>query len=238
MTVKILVCDDDPAFADEMTRMLYEQARCMHKEISVTECCEPGQLNEKNLAGFNIIFLDIDMGEYNGISLARRIRAAGLDTILIFVTHYVEFSIDGYEVSAFRYLLKEDIASKLPIYFQEAILRIEKKKKTLYFSIGGEDYVVKYENILFLESRLRVIHLHTVRPERVSEYFYSTMEEMEKELVPAGFLRVQKSYLVNMQYIQKLNYDKVLLTDGTILPVSQKKFSEIKLQYMNWKTQQ
>ena len=64
------------------------------------------------------------------------------------------------------------------------------------------------------------------------------MEEMEKELSPAGFIRIHKSYLVNMQHIKKLNYDRAQLSDDTILPVSQKKFSEIKLRYMNWKAQQ
>lgn len=238
MTLKILVCDDDPAFVDKMTGLLYEQARCQGKEILVTGCWEPGQLDNKTLTQFNIIFLDIDMGEYNGILLARRIRSLGLNTILIFVTQYVEFSIDGYEVRAFRYLLKEDLASKLPVYFKEAVAQLEKEKRALRFSVGGEDYIVKYENILYLESQLRKICLHTVQPERINEYFYATMDEMEKELFPAGFLRVQKSYLVNMQHIQKLKYDKVLLTDGTVLPVSQKKFSEIKLQYMNWKSRQ
>ena len=79
--------------------------------------------------------------------------------------------------------------------------------------------------------------LHTLDQTRENR-FYATMEEMENELAPAGFLRIQKSYLVNMRYIMKLNYNQVLLIDGTILPVSQKRFAEIKLQYMNWKTRQ
>lgn len=238
MTVKILVCDDDPAFVNQMVELIDRQPKYGTLDISITGCSDPGQLSDKVLSEFNIMFLDIDMGQYSGLSIARRVRELQLTSLLIFVTHYVEFSLEGYEVNAFRYLLKENLSDKLPLYFKEAMMQFEQKRNTLTFTAGGEDYVVQYENIVYLESQLRIIHLHMLHPEQIRECFYATMEEMEKELSPSGFLRIHKSYLVNMQHIRKLNYDKAQLSDGTILPVSQKKFSEIKLRYMNWKAQQ
>ena len=61
---------------------------------------------------------------------------------------------------------------------------------------------------------------------------------MTKELEAFGFLRVQKSYLVNMAYINKLNYDRVLLNNGEELPVSQKHYAEFKARYLEWKSKQ
>lgn len=238
MTVKILVCDDDPTFVNQMIELINQQPRYGALDVSITGCSDPSQLSDKLLAEFNIMFLDIDMGEYSGLAIARRIRELQLNSLLIFVTHYVEFSLEGYEVNAFRYLLKENLSDKLPLYFKEAMMQFTRKREAFQFTYGGEDYVVPYENIVYLESQLRIIHLHTLHPERISECFYATMEKMEKDLSPHGFLRIHKSYLVNMRHLKKLNYDKALLTDGTILPVSQKKFSEIKLRYMNWKAQQ
>lgn len=238
MTVKILVCDDDPTFVNQLVELINRQPKYGTSNISITGCSDPSQLNDKMLSEFNIMFLDIDMGQYSGLSIARRVRNLQLNSLLIFVTHYVEFSLEGYEINAFRYLLKESLSEKLPIYFKEAMMQFAQKGNALKFTASGEDYVVQYENIVYLESHLRIIHLHTRHPERINEYFYATMEEMEKELSPAGFLRIHKSYLVNMQHIKKLNYDRAQLSDDTILPVSQKKFSEIKLRYMNWKAQQ
>lgn len=238
MTVKILVCDDDPTFVNQMVELIDRQPKYECTDISITGCSDPSQLSDKILSGFNIMFLDIDMGQYSGLSIARRVRDLQLNSLLIFVTHYVEFSLEGYEVNAFRYLLKEKLSEKLPIYFKEAMMQFAQKRDALKFTASGEEYVVQYENIVYLESHLRIIHLHTQHPERINEYFYATMEEMEKELSPAGFIRIHKSYLVNMQHIKKLNYDRAQLSDDTILPVSQKKFSEIKLRYMNWKAQQ
>lgn len=238
MSVKILVCDDDPSFVKQMIELIDIQPKYGTAEIVVTGCSDPSLLSDKMLSKFNLMFLDIDMGQYNGLCIARRVRKLQLDTLLIFVTRYVEFSLEGYEVNAFRYLLKENISTKLPIYFKEAMTQFVQQKNSLKFSACGENYIVRYENILYLESQLRIIHLHTLRPERINEHFYTTMENMEKELSSAGFLRIHKSYLVNMQHIKKLNYDKVQLVDGTILPVSKKRFSEIKLCYMNWKAKQ
>lgn len=238
MTVKILVCDDDPIFVEQMVELIDRQPKYGNINVSIIGCSDPSQLSDKALSEFNIMFLDIDMGEYSGLSIARRVRKLQLNSLLIFVTHFVEFSLEGYEVNAFRYLLKENLPEKLPIYFKEAMMQFAHKKNALKFTSNGEEYTVQYENIIYLESQLRIIHLHTLHPERINDCFYATMEEMEKELSPSGFIRIHKSYLVNMQHIKKLNYDKVQLLDGTLLPVSQKKFSEIKLRYMNWKAQQ
>lgn len=65
--------------------------------------------------------------------------------------------------------------------------------------------------------------------------FYGKMEDLAAELEGDGFLRIQKSYLVNMAYIKKFNYDRVVLFDGKELSVSQKRYSQMKVQYLSWK---
>lgn len=178
------------------------------------------------------------MGERSGMDIARNVRQLHLEAILIFVTNYPQFSLEGYEVRAFRYLLKRDLEQKLPTCFQQALAEILHTDEVLRFSVSGETYMVPYKNIIYLESRRRIIYLHTQKPERVRDHFYATIEKMTKELEAFGFLRVQKSYLVNMAYINKLNYDWVLLDNGEELPVSQKHYAEIKARYLEWKSKQ
>lgn len=235
MIINILVCDDDAVFVQRMMGLLRAQPTQRDPAVKIYGVTDPSSLEDKELSKFSILFLDIDMGAYNGITIARRIRSLKLDPILIFVTNYVEYSPEGYEVRAFRYLLKSELDRKLPVYYQEALAELNHKADVLTFSVGGEQYFVKRKNIVYLESRKRSMYLHTLQPERAGECFYSTMENMETELNDAGFLRVHKSYLVNMAYIEKLNYDKVLLRNGETLPVSQRKFSDIKILYLRWK---
>ncbi len=70
------------------------------------------------------MFLDIDMDERSGLDIARRVRELHLDTVIIFVTNYPEFSMEGYEVQAFRYLLKARTGAKAAQLFPKGVGRI------------------------------------------------------------------------------------------------------------------
>ena len=104
--------------------------------------------------------------------------------------------------------------------------------------MSAESYYVPYNDIIYLGSDQRVIYLYTVRPLQRGDHFYGKMEDLAKELEPEGFLRIQKSYLVNMAHIRKLNYDRVIMSDGKELSVSRKGYSQIKIQYLEWKNSQ
>lgn len=238
MKIDLLICDDDQSFVERLADLIRKQPLPDGTEITIEKSYGNESLSKQLLMRSQIIFLDIDMGERSGMDIARNVRQLHSEAILIFVTNYPQFSLEGYEVRAFRYLLKRDLEQKLPTCFQQALAEILHTDEVLRFSVSGETYMVPYKNIIYLESRRRIIYLHTQKPERVRDYFYATIEKMTKELEAFGFLRVQKSYLVNMAYIHKLNYDRVLLNNGEELPVSQKHYAEIKARYLEWKSKQ
>lgn len=235
MNIKVLLCDDDEQILVRMKKLLCEKRIPDEIELQVTLCRSPSQLDDATLSSFHIAFLDIDLVEYNGLELARHIRALNLDTILIFVTNYVEYSLEGYEVNAFRYLLKEDIDIKLLDYYSQALQQIQTRARCFTYVSGGYENSVKLDDILYFESQLRMIHIHTLSPVSELVTFYATMDSVEATLASAGFLRIQRSYLVNMQRIRTLQYNKVVLCDGTSLPVSRYGFQKIKRCYMNWR---
>ena len=171
--------------------------------------------------------MEIEENDERNISLS--------NTVIIFVTNYPEFSMEGYEVRAFRYLLKQELEQKLPNYFRDALAELPRDDKVLHFSANAESFNIPYKDILYLESNQRVIYLYTVKPMQAPDRFYGKMEDLAAELEGDGFLRIQKSYLVNMAYIKKFNYDRVVLFDGKELSVSQKRYSQMKVQYLSWK---
>lgn len=190
------------------------------------------------MSQFQIMFLDIDMEARSGMDIARRVRELHLNTTIIFVTNYPQFSLEGYEVRAFRYLLKQELEQKLPIYYRDVLAELPHGDKELRFSIKAESFAIPYSDIIYLESSQRAIYLYTVKPLQVGDHFYGKMEDLTKELEPEGFLRIQKSYLVNMAHIKKLSYDLVVLSNGKELTVSQKRYAQIKIQYLGWKNKQ
>lgn len=238
MKINILLCDDDKDFLQRLTEVVTSQPLPPGISACVTKSAHSSAITDRQLSQYQIMFLDIDMDERSGMDIARRVRELHLDTIIIFVTNYPEFSMEGYEVRVFRYLLKQELQQKLPLYFRDALAEIPHDKKELRFSVNAEPYRVAYKDILYLESQQRIVVLHTENPLQGGDHFYGKLEDLENELESDGFLRIQKSYLVNMAHIKKLNYDKVVLSNGEELPVSQKRYAQIKIQYLGWKNKQ
>lgn len=238
MEIKVLICDDEPAFVDQMAQAIQNQPLPKEVSINITRTSQSETLTDEQLSQYQIMFLDVMMEPCGGMELARRVRKLGNHAVLIFVTNYVQFSPEGYEVRAFRYVLKQELQQRLPGYFQEAMAEILREEKVLQYSLNGEVYQLAHTNILYLESYQRMIYAHTVKLEQAEYQFYGILEKLTEELEPDGFLRIQKSYLINMAHIKKLNFDRVLMSNGKVLPVSQKRYSELKKRYLSWKGSQ
>ena len=192
MKINVLLCDDDKDFLQRLTETVTKQPRPAGTSIAITRNLHSASLSDRDLSRYQIMFLDIDMAERSGMDIARRVRALHLDTIIIFVTNYPQFSLEGYEVRAFRYLLKQEMEQKLPVYFRDALAEVSHGEKGLRFSVNAESYYVPYSDIIYLGSDQRVIYLYTVTHRQNGDHFYGKIEVLARELEPEGFLRIQK----------------------------------------------
>ena len=138
MKINVLLCDDDKDFLQRLTETVTKQPRPTGTSIAITRNLHSASLSDRDLSRYQIMFLDIDMAERSGMDIARRVRALHLDTIIIFVTNYPQFSLEGYEVRAFRYLLKQEMEQKLPVYFRDALAEVSHGEKGLRFSVNAE----------------------------------------------------------------------------------------------------
>lgn len=229
--MKILVCDDDQKALGRVTALLAEPCRKIQAQLTATE--HPEQL--KDLSGFDLAFLDIDMKGVNGLTLARRLRAARPDAVIVFVTNFVQYAPEGYEVQAFRYLLKPDLDEKLPACFALAMEELCRRRQTFTVRADGEEVTLLLRDILYFESDQRTITAHLTGTERPLCRFTGGISDLSEGLGITGFLRVHRSYLVNMAYIQRFQYGQMELRNGVQLPVSKKYYRQLKQQYLLWK---
>lgn len=237
--IRALICDDDRAFAGQLERWLYDY-HCSHCDgpLQIVTRWDASQVTDQELASFDLVFLDIDMEPENGIQTARRLRKLHSDAIILFVTNYIEYSPEGYEVNAFRYLLKSQWQAKLPGYYESALAALARQERRLNFQLRHEDYSVRLQDILYLESHRRLISLHLLGPHPAGGSFYATLQEMEEQLSGAGFLRIHKSYLVNMAHLKRLDCHEAVLAEDVRLPVSQRNYAAIRTTFLNWKCRQ
>ena len=231
--MNILICDDERNVVEQVSALL--QDHCTKSGISAHFYSFDDPCTIENLNLYDIAFLDIDMGNFSGIDLARSLRKENPGIVIVFLTNFIQYAPEGFEVQAFRYLLKSDMNEKLVSYFEDAIREVIRKKRIVTISVNSEWIDVPVNHILYLESNLRIIIMHLIYDERKEYHFYGNMSDLSKKLEDLGFLRIQRSFLVNMEYIVQLQYEKVSLTGGIVLPSSTKNHKELKQCYLLWR---
>lgn len=233
--IHILICDDEPAFASLLKERIVHQPSYSKRRMTV-ECINDSQsFTAEKLKNIDILFLDIDMGNINGMDLARQFRKYRKNAVLIFVTNYGEYAAEGYEVNAFRFLSKQKLDEKLSLYFDQALAECQARCRILSVLCGGEEVSLPLDQLIYAATSDGLIEFHLNDAARPLLRSRISMRDLETKLENDGFLRIHKGYLVNMTYIKKLLSSGVTLQTGEKLLVSMHNYPVIKRKYLEWK---
>lgn len=233
--LRILICDDDVLFSQGLTGRIRQILVGKGIQAQIHNYSSAEGISPEAMARYDIAFLDIDFSgkSYTGIDIARKLRQLRRDTVILFVTNFPEYAPEGYEVQAFRYLLKGAVSEKLESYLEQALIQLESTKKTVTLNVYGEAVRVPVEKILYVEAQLHEVQMYLTDGDTLR--FSTSIGSLEELLVPDGFLRIHKSYLVNMRHILRLQCRQAELADGKVLRVSEQNYGQLKKQYLLWK---
>lgn len=232
--INVILCDDDPGFLkslqDEIERTFFR----LNMVPEIIAFNSPADITPEHAAKCDMAFLDIDFEreDQNGIDIARTLRQVNNHALIFFVTNYIDYAPAGYEVQAFRYILKRDMGEVLERYILQAMENMAESQVCLRLRDKEQTVDLPLEQISYLEVFDHYVSIHTGS---VSYTLNATLSSMETEMDGHGFLRVHKSYLVNMAHIRKFHSRECLLTDGVALAVSEKNYSQQKQKYLLWK---
>lgn len=177
---------------------------------------------------YDVVFMDIEMGEMDGFETAKRYRHKNSDALIVFLTTHVELSRRGYMVNAFRYIDKEFIVDEV----EEALTAIDelpKKDHVIVFHVVNmAEMHIRAKDILYVETDKRNIIVHTIERDYVSN---RGIEEVEEELKEHGFFRCHRSYLVNLERIRKIDRSFAYFGNGRKAMISSRKYQEMKEKF-------
>lgn len=232
--VKVVLCDDDAEFLNIFRGEIIEAFKKLNLKAELTTFNSAEYIPDGMFASCDMVFLDIDFeGEdYNGIDIARRLRAVNKKAVLFFVTNFIDYAPAGYEVQAFRYILKRVRNNVLERYILQAIEQMAENREI--FSISDGDSVIEFplDDVSYLEVFDHEVLVHR---KEGTHSLNASLSSLEEQLEKCGFLRIHNSYLVNMRYIGKYRSRECILTDGTVLSASARNYSAQKQKYMLWK---
>ena len=226
--MRIAYCEDEPAQRSRMELLLRTFAERKRLPLTVEAFSDSAAFlfQYPGSYPFDLIFLDIDLGGMDGMALARKIRETDSEVPILFLTNHKEYVFEGYEVQAFRYLLKPVTEDTLFPLLDELQTMRRQEKPHLLLSLGGETQKLFLSDLLFVESDNHYLTLHTTAG---TETFKKNLSEFREELSAAWqasggtgecFAAAHRSYLVNLAHVERITRTECLLSDGTKIPVS------------------
>ena len=238
---RVLICDDDESLLTKMKEKVISIFASADIKVKVHTYSDAEQISDQIILSGDIALLDIDFPtmKYNGMDIARRIRRMRNDAIIIFVTNFIEYAPAGYEVQAFRYILKREIDSELEPYLFQAIKQLQSARQIIKIQVNGEIIDLAIDDVLYFEVRQHNVSVYvrrdTSRNNTKVYCIYETLSNLEQQLAAQGFLRIHKSYLVNMRHLVKFQCREATLDNGVTLRVGEKSYSEKKKIFLLWK---
>lgn len=231
--MKILIADDEIAARNRLKTMLediYPKAEIIFAENG----SEAFSLIEEQKP--EVAFLDIEMPKLSGIELAYSLGP--LRPKIIFVTAYSEYAAKAFELNALDYIIKPFDEQRLKQALEKILKSPPKelpteriKRNRICFKVFGNNMILNYKDIYFISSTKNYSVVH-IKDKELS--VRSTLEEIAKQLPQDVFLRVHRSYIVNLDYVveYKVNPNgqyhlKLKNYEDLSIPVGRQKVSKL-----------
>lgn len=225
--MRIAICDDER----EIRELYAEKLRQLYPCADLIQYQSGEELLMAVMAGRkpDILLLDIQMPDRNGMDTARQLRRMSIDMVIIFVSALEEYVFQAFDVGAFHYLVKPFDDRKFAEVLARAVEQYEenreqkehrdkgKEMQSLVITKGGEHITVRIGDIVYAEVFDRKLILHTMDSD--IEY-YGKMKDLEKK-VGDDFYRPHRAYLVNFNYIRKYDATTIYLARGQALMAKQ-----------------
>ncbi|WP_125706646.1 LytR/AlgR family response regulator transcription factor [Lacticaseibacillus daqingensis] len=215
--MRIAIVEDDLTTALAFSRLIDRFSQTHDIAVTQTRFDSGIAIVDHYQPVFDVIYLDIQMAHLDGMTAAKKIRAKDPTVLIVFVTNYVQYAIDGYAVDATDFLLKPVTAFAFAEHFKKIQARLAARETpTLTLKANGELIRLAIPAITYIESRGHYLTVHTADRLITS---LDTLRHLEAQLAPHHFYRCNNSYLVNLAQVGGIENGAVLVA-GTPLQIS------------------
>ena len=174
----------------------------------------------------DLMFVDINMPDLSGIDFVKTLKNPPL---IVFITAYSEYAIDGFRVNAIDYLLKPigytdflKSANKARNYFETKLqdkVSVEDKKEYLYVKADSKLVRIRMEDIIYIEGMREYVRIHITNSKSLMPLI--SLHLLEEQLPSDKFMRVHRSYIVNLEKIVTIDHFRIVFEDKVYIPVSE-----------------
>lgn len=229
--MKIYIIEDEEVWRNKIYKIIEKYSIDKNVLLQIHLCSNGRDFMKEQDA--DLVFLDIELAEgENGFEIAEKLIDAGNQCKICFLTSHTELARKGYRVNAFRYIDKkhlEEIEEAL-----DSFLKTKIQERNIYCNdISGICRNIKLDTLLLVETSGRKLRYLMVNG---NEFFCKgSISEIAQSLEQFGFFQIQRSYIVNMKYIEREDSRKITLCNGLEIAIGRAHSNEFKKAFFKWR---
>ena len=217
--INIAIYDDDISVAKEIEELIKSIVNTEVYNITIFD--NGDDFLKSDLKKYEMVFLDIEIGNISGIDIAVRLRNINKIAIIFFITNHFRYISEALKSMPFQYILKP-ISQQKDFFideFKRGINKLKKSKHSMLVKTYYGEELIKVGSILYIECLNRKVDIHT-KDKVIS--CTGKLQELIDKLLPYDFIQCHNSYLVNLKYIVQIKHNVLMLNNGMSLPISRR----------------
>lgn len=235
MNLKIAICDDNKNDIEAIEKYVSKYNIQSNNNVVFSAYYSTKDLLLKHKKEhYDVILLDIEMPEMNGIDLAKKLRQLDDNLLIVFTTSYPEYMKDSFEVQPFQFLSKPITYENIQNLLTNIINKISRNMNTIIIvDDDNEKNFVYLKDILYVSVFNRkkgFIKYQLIDREFITK---GTISNIESDFIAHGFVLTARGFLVNLNQIKSMNSNRVLLKNNVEIPISRRRMKEIQKIYTN-----
>ena len=233
MKLKIFAIDDDRSIIEQLSSLINDWAADRAVNIDLITKNDLSEIVPDEVSCFDLIILDVLIGDENGIEFAKTLRSLGSHAMITFISNYSQYAINGYSAHAISYLLKplkkEIIYSLLDDSLSNTVSTLN---NNIHVSQNGKDIFISPDSVIYIESFRNQVTIHMTDRE---ESFNISISDIEKQLINTSLMRCHRSYIINLNYVREIShYDVFLYGIDSPISLSRNLVNDVKSRLL-WK---
>lgn len=234
--LRIAICDDEEIICRQLEDMLFEMEKKINQEIETEVYYSGEELCNFLFKGnqYDIIFLDIELNQINGVEVGKKIREELKDelTQIVYISCKESYAMELFEVRPLNFIIKPFDKEKIEFVLIKAVKLLDKENNFFEYKNGNVTFSVPIKDILYFESHGRKVNM-VLRDETKS--FYGKLSLVEEQINNKDFIMIHKSYLINFNFCLEYTYEYVKMSNQQVLTISQNNRKAVREKLMQRK---
>ena len=229
--LRIAICDDEQEMVSSHKKVIEEVLR---------ECNEMGEIVTYTVSDnllcdvtedqfyYDLILLDIEMPGHDGMEMAGKLKPYLPNVKIIFITSHIEYAIDAFELSIFRYVPKDNREAKLPQAVRDAVRLITLEGGKFYtIQSGSRMEKIPYKDIMYIQREGKNAEIYDGNEiKKVRRSLQQIFDELSSE----EFIFTDRGCIVNIIHVMQVKDGEAIMKNGEHLPISRSHLQDVKLK--------